>query len=105
MRAFSREVRGAGSEESNDEHGSGWARPSARKNGRAMVKQNIIVDLDSETIHYLAALGKPTDVLARLAFSAADGVRRPRRPKREPTNESLRVEREKSDVAVAKERA
>ncbi len=105
MRAFSREVRGAGSEESNDENGSGSPRTSARKNGRAMVKQNIIVELDSETIHYLAALGKPTDVLARLAFSAADGVRRPGRPKREQTNESLRVEREKSDVAVAKERA
>src|ERR1019366_1732489 len=70
-----------------------------------MAKQNIIVELDSETIRYLTALGNPADVLARLAFSAADGVRRPGHPKREQTNESLRVERDKSDVAIAKERA
>lgn len=70
-----------------------------------MAKQNIIVELDSETIHDLTALGDPTDVLTRLAFAAADGVRRPGHPKREQTNQSLRVEREKSDVAIAKERA
>jgi signal transduction histidine kinase len=70
-----------------------------------MAKQSITVELDDETIRYLAVLGKPIEVLAHLAYSAAEGVRLPGRPKREQTDESLRVERDKSDVAIAKERA
>jgi len=50
-----------------------------------MAKQSITVELDDETIRYLAVLGKstavpdggPAEVLAHLACSAADGVRRP----------------------------
>ena len=70
-----------------------------------MAKQIIPVELDDETIRDLAVLGDPIEVLARLAHSAADGVRGPGRPKREQTDESLRVERDKSDVAIANERA
>ena len=68
-----------------------------------MAKQSITVELDEETVRYLAVLGKPTEALAHLAFSAAAGV--PGRPDRKQTNESLRAERNKSDVAIAKERA
>lgn len=70
-----------------------------------MAKQSITIELDDETIHDLAVLGEPAAVIARLAFSAAEGARRPGHPKREQTNQSLRVERDKSDVAIAKERA
>jgi signal transduction histidine kinase len=70
-----------------------------------MAKQSISVELDDETIRYLAALGRPIEVLAHLAHAAAESVRLPGRPKRERTDESLRVEREKSDVALARERA
>ena len=70
-----------------------------------MEKQSLTVELDKETIRSLAVLGEPIEVLARLAYSAAEGVRRPGHPKREQTNESLRVERDKSDVAIANERA
>ncbi len=70
-----------------------------------MAKQGLIVELDNETIRYLAVLGDPSEVLAHLALAAADGVRRPGHPKREQTNESLRLERDKSDIAVATERA
>jgi signal transduction histidine kinase len=62
-----------------------------------MAKQTLTVELDDETLHCLAMLGKPSEVLARLASSAADGVRRPDHPKRDQTNESLRVERDKAD--------
>jgi signal transduction histidine kinase len=67
-----------------------------------MAKQGVTVELDDETIRYLAVLGKPAEVLARLAHSAADGVRRPGHSKREQTDESLRVERAKVDDAVSK---
>lgn len=70
-----------------------------------MEKRSITVELDDETIRSLAVLGDPIEVLARLACSAADGVHRPGHPNREQTNESLRVERDKSDVAVANEHA
>jgi signal transduction histidine kinase len=63
-----------------------------------MPKQSITVELDDETIRYLAVLGKPIDVLARLAHSAADGVRRPGHPERDQTDKSLRIERDKSDA-------
>ena len=69
-----------------------------------MAKQSITVELDDETIRYLAVLGKPIEVLAHLAHSAADGVRRPDRRHRDQTDESLRVERDKADAAVAKKR-
>ena len=69
-----------------------------------MAKQSITVELDDETIGYLAALGKPVEVLARLAYSATtEGVRRPGRERRAQTDESLRVVRDKTDVAIAKE--
>ena len=69
-----------------------------------MAKQGITVELDDETIRCLAALGRPSDVLAQLAHSAAEGVRRPGRARRDQTDESLRSEREKSDAAIARER-
>ncbi|RKH41406.1 sensor histidine kinase [Corallococcus sicarius] len=65
--------------------------------GRVMTKQSITVELDDETIRYLSVLGPPTDVLARLAYSAAEGVRHPSYPKRDQTDKSLRVERNTSD--------
>jgi len=69
-----------------------------------MAKQSITVELDDETIGYLAALGKPVEVLAQLAYSATiEGVRRPGHELRAQTDESLRVERDKTDVAIAKE--
>ena len=70
-----------------------------------MEKQSITVELDKETIRSLAVLGEPIEVLARLAYVVAEGVRRPGHPKREQTNESLRIERDKSDVAITNERA
>ena len=70
-----------------------------------MAKQIITLELDDETIGYLAVLGKPIEVLTHLANSAAEGARLPSRPKREQTDESLRLERDKSDVVIAKERA
>jgi signal transduction histidine kinase len=66
-----------------------------------MAKQTITVELDEETIRCLAMVGKPIEVLAHLARSAADGVRHPHR---DQTDVSLRVERDKADAAVAKER-
>lgn len=68
-----------------------------------MTKQIIPVELDDETIGCLAALGNPAEVLARLAGSAADGVRRPGRKRRAETDKSLRGEREKTDVVIARE--
>ena len=72
-----------------------------------MSKQRISVELDDETIRCLALLGKPIEVLAHLARSAADGVCRPGHSLREETNEGLRVERNKSDkgVRIARGRA
>ena len=69
-----------------------------------MEKQSITVELDEETIRYLAKLGEPIEVLAQLAHSAADGVRRPGHAHRDQTDESLQVERDKADAAVAKMR-
>jgi hypothetical protein len=69
-----------------------------------VAKQSITVELDDETIRSLAVLGEPIDVLAHLAHSAADGVRRPAHPLRRHTDESLRVERDKTDAGVAEKR-
>lgn len=69
-----------------------------------MTHQTITVQLDDETIRSLAALGEPIDVLARLAHSAADGVRRPGDPRRALTDQSLQTERDKTDIAIAKDR-
>lgn len=69
-----------------------------------MAKQSITVELDDETIRSLAVLGEPVDVLAHLAHSAADGVRSPAHPQRRHTDESLRVERDKTDTGVAEKR-
>ena len=63
----------------------------------------ITVELDDETTACLAVLGEPTEVLARLAHSAAVGVRRPDHERRELTDDSLRVERDKADTGVADE--
>jgi len=49
-------------------------------------------------------LGKPTDIIAQLAFSAADGVRRTDLERRGLTDVSLRDERTKTDAAIAEER-
>jgi signal transduction histidine kinase len=69
-----------------------------------VAKQSITVALDDETIRSLAELGKPTDVLAHLAYAAADGVRRTDDQRRTQTDHSLRLEREKADQAIAKDR-
>ncbi|HEX7669839.1 MAG TPA: hypothetical protein VF395_09660, partial [Polyangiaceae bacterium] len=61
------------------------------------------MELDDETVRRLAVLGDPIEVLARLASSVAEGVRRPGRLHRDQTDESLRVERHKTDVAIAKD--
>ena len=72
-----------------------------------MTKQGITVELDDETIRSLAVLGKPIDVLAHLAHSAADGARGPAHPQRRQADESLRVERERetTDEGLTGERA
>lgn len=68
-----------------------------------MAKQSITVELDDETIAYLAQLGKPDELLAQLAYSVTtEGGRRPGHERRAQTDESLRVERHKTDVAIAK---
>jgi PAS domain S-box-containing protein len=69
-----------------------------------VAKQSITVELDDETVRSLAVLGEPIAVLAHLAHSAADGVRRPAHPQRRHTDESLRVERDKTDTGVAEKR-
>lgn len=62
-----------------------------------MTKQSLSVELDDETIQFLAMLGEPIDVLARLAHSAAEGAHHPDLRRRDQTDGSLRVERDKSD--------
>ena len=68
-----------------------------------MANQSITVELDDETVRCLAAVGKPIDVLARLAHSAADGVRG-RHPRRDQTDVSLRGERANADALEEKQR-
>ena len=69
-----------------------------------MAKQSITVELDDETIGHLALLGKPVEVLAQLAYSATtQGVRRPGHERRAQSDESLRVQRDKTDFAIATE--
>jgi signal transduction histidine kinase len=68
-----------------------------------MAKQRISIELEDATIRTLAVLGNPIDVLEQLAYSAAEGVRRPDHPRREVTDESLRVEQDKADTAVVDE--
>ena len=63
-----------------------------------MGTRSITVELDDQTVASLAALGKPVDVLTRLAHSAADGARGSDEEKRGLTDESLRSEREKADA-------
>jgi len=69
-----------------------------------MAKRSITLELDDETIGYLTMLGEPIEVLARPAYSAADSVRRPSHPLREQTDESLRIERDKADIAAVARR-
>ncbi len=64
----------------------------------------LIVDVDDQVLSWLAAAGEPAEVLAKLARSAASGVRLPNEERRHRTNESLRVEREKTDSAVGARR-
>lgn len=66
-----------------------------------MTRVSITVELDDETVDCLAVLGEPTDVLARLACSAAAAVCRPDRRRRDETDESLRIERGSADAAIA----
>jgi signal transduction histidine kinase len=72
-----------------------------------MSTQSITVELSEETIRSLTALGKPSDVLARLAHSAADGLGRTSHRRansagqREHTDASLRTERETADARDA----
>lgn len=68
-----------------------------------MAKQSITVELDDATIRSLAVLGEPMEVLAQLAYSAAEGVRRPDHRRRELTDEMLRLERDKADTTVVDE--
>ena len=69
-----------------------------------MAKQSITVELDDETVRDLTTLGKPIEILAHLAQSAAASARLPSRARREQTDESLRAERQKSDLGLAKDR-
>ncbi|MDZ4805303.1 MAG: ATP-binding protein [Candidatus Eisenbacteria bacterium] len=69
-----------------------------------MAKRRITVELDDETIQCLGVLGDPIEVLANLASSAADGVSRPGHPRRNQTDRSLRIERDKTDVVIARKR-
>jgi len=69
-----------------------------------MAKQSITVELDDETLRSLAVLGEPIVVLTHLAHSAADGVQRPAHPQRRQTDESLRIERDRTDTGVAEKR-
>jgi signal transduction histidine kinase len=70
-----------------------------------MAKRSITLELDDETIRHLAVLGKPNEVLALLAYSAADGAQRHgQQPQRDQTDESLRVERDKADAGDAEKR-
>ncbi|CAN5329484.1 HAMP domain-containing sensor histidine kinase [soil metagenome] len=64
---------------------------------RTMSRRSITVELDDDTIRYLAGLGDPGEVVARLACAAAEDVDHRGRPRRDRTNESLRIERNKSD--------
>ena len=66
-----------------------------------MAKQTITVELDDATIHYLAGIGDPGQVLARLADSATDGTPN---AKRHQTDESLQVERDMADDRDAEQR-
>lgn len=69
-----------------------------------MARRAITVELDEETLRCLAVLGEPHEVLARVAGSAAEGVRRPDAERRAQTDQSLQVERDKADVAIATDR-
>jgi len=66
-----------------------------------VAKQMITVELDDETVRSLAKLGDPIEALVALAQSTGDGMRHPNQSKRAQTDESLRVERDKSDAAIA----
>jgi signal transduction histidine kinase len=66
--------------------------------------RSITVELDDETVRGLTLLGKPIEVLVQLACSAADGVRGSSHQRRTQTDRSLRTERGKTDIAVAKAR-
>ena len=68
-----------------------------------MATGSITVELDDATLAYLAALGKPADVLARLARSAAEGAADSHRETRGATDESLRSEREEADLPDRRE--
>ena len=68
-----------------------------------MAKLSVIVELDADTVRRLAVLGKPSEVLAQLASSAADGSLRLDHPRREKTDESLRSERTEADAAIAEQ--
>jgi signal transduction histidine kinase len=68
-----------------------------------MAKQSITVELDDATIRSLAVLGEPMEVLAQLAYAAAEGVRRPDHQRREVTDAMLRLERDKADTTVVDE--
>ena len=71
-----------------------------------MAKLSIIVELDADTVSRLAVLGKPSEVLERLATSAADGALGPQhQPRREKTDDSLQIERTKTDAAIADQRS
>ncbi len=69
-----------------------------------MAAQSITLELDDETLRFLATLGEPTVVLARMARAAADGARRFDEPRRAQTDRSLQLERDNADVAIGKKR-
>jgi signal transduction histidine kinase len=70
-----------------------------------MPNHHLNVALDLETVRCLAVLGDPADVVARLAYVAADGIRSAGHPRRAKTDDSLRHERGKSDDAIRLEHA
>ncbi len=77
--------------------------PRERSPGWDMANQRITLELDDETMRYLSTVGKPIEVLARLAASAADGVRN-HHPHRDQTDVSLRAERAETDATDSAER-
>ena len=69
-----------------------------------MAKQSISIDLDTETLRGLAALGDPAVLLAGLASAAVERARRPHYPQRDETDVSLSLERHKADDCEASQR-
>ena len=66
-----------------------------------MTRQTITLELDEDTVHSLADLGEPREVLARLARSTAEDLDGPNPFNRGQTNRSLKTERQETDVIIS----